>query len=57
MPRIFANNEYGDNYLQAEAVIAKLMHHYNENDYMRHWATAGIVEVNRMKFEASVPGE
>ena len=25
-----SNNEYGDNYLQAEAIIATLMHHYNE---------------------------
>ena len=24
------NNDYGDNYLQAEAIIAKLMQHYNE---------------------------
>ena len=25
------NKAYGDNYLQAEAIIAKLMHHYNED--------------------------
>ena len=25
-----SNNDYGDNYLQAEAIIAKLMRHYNE---------------------------
>jgi transposase InsO family protein len=25
-----ADNDYGDNYLQAEAIVAKLMHHYNE---------------------------
>jgi putative transposase len=25
-----SNNDYGDNYLQAEAIIAKLMSHYNE---------------------------
>jgi len=24
------NNDYGDNYLQAGAIIAKLMRHYNE---------------------------
>ena len=26
-----SNNDYGDHYLQAEAIIAKLMHHYNED--------------------------
>ena len=25
-----SDNDYGNNYLQAEAIIAKLMHHYNE---------------------------
>ena len=24
------DNAYGTNYLQAEAIVAKLMHHYNE---------------------------
>jgi len=28
-----SDNDYGDNYLQAEAIIAKLMHHYNEERY------------------------
>lgn len=27
------NNDYGNNYLQAEAIIAKMMHHYNEERY------------------------
>jgi putative transposase len=34
------NNDYGDNYLQAEAIIAKLMHHYNEE---RLHATLGYM--------------
>lgn len=25
-----SDNDYGNNYLQAQAIIAKLMHHYNE---------------------------
>ena len=25
-----SNNDYGDHYLQAEAIIAKLMHYYND---------------------------
>ncbi len=28
--RDVTDNDYGDNYLQAEAIVAKLMHHYNE---------------------------
>ncbi len=28
--RAETDNDYGNNYLQAEAIIAKLMHHYNE---------------------------
>jgi len=34
------NNDYGDNYLQAETVIAKLMHHYNHE---RLHATLGYM--------------
>ena len=34
------DNDYGENYLQAEAVIAKLMHHYNEE---RLHATLGYM--------------
>ena len=35
-----SNNDYGDNYLQAEGVIARLMHHYNEE---RLHATLGYM--------------
>jgi len=35
-----SNNDYGDNYLQAEATIAKLMHHYNHE---RLHATLGYM--------------
>jgi putative transposase len=35
-----SDNEYGNNYLQAEAIIAKLMHHYNEE---RLHATLGYM--------------
>ena len=35
-----SNNDYGDNYLQAEAVIVRLMHHYNEE---RLHATLGYM--------------
>jgi hypothetical protein len=34
------DNTYGNNYLQAEAIIAKLMHHYNEE---RLHATLGYM--------------
>jgi transposase InsO family protein len=34
------NNDYGNNYLQAEAIIAKLMHHYNHE---RLHATLGYM--------------
>ncbi len=35
-----SDNDYGDNYLQAEAIIDKLMHHYNEE---RLHATLGYM--------------
>ena len=35
-----SDNLYGNNYLQAEAIIAKLMHHYNEE---RLHATLGYM--------------
>jgi putative transposase len=35
-----SDNDYGNNYLQAEAIIAKLMHHYNEE---RLHATLGYM--------------
>ena len=35
-----SDNAYGNNYLQAEAIIAKLMHHYNED---RLHATLGCM--------------
>lgn len=35
-----SNNDYGDNYLQAEAIIDKLMHHYNHE---RLHATLGYM--------------
>jgi len=35
-----ADNDYGANYFQAEAIIAKLMHHYNEE---RLHATLGYM--------------
>ena len=35
-----SNNDYGNNYLQAEAIIAKLMHYYNEE---RLHATLGYM--------------
>jgi hypothetical protein len=35
-----SDNAYGNNYLQAEAIIAKLMHHYNEE---RLHATLGYM--------------
>jgi len=35
-----SDNDYGSNYLQAEAIIAKLMHHYNEE---RLHATLGYM--------------
>jgi hypothetical protein len=59
LPRGFFN-DYGDNYLQAEGVIARLMHHYNEE---RLHATLGCmtpapgIVVNRMKFDERVQGE
>ena len=38
--RTESNNDYGNNYLQAEAIIAKLMHQYNEE---RLHATLGYM--------------
>src|ERR1700678_2464173 len=38
--RAESDNDYGGNYLQAEAMIAKLMHHYNEE---RLHATLGYM--------------
>lgn len=54
------DNDNGNHYLQAEAIIAKLMHHYNEERLraaLGYMAPApGIVD-NRIKFEMSVRGE
>jgi hypothetical protein len=38
--RAESDNDYGANYLQAEAIITKLMHHYNEE---RLHATLGYM--------------
>jgi len=56
-----SGNAYGSNYLQAEAIIAKLMHQYNEE---RLHATLGYMTpatwhrvASQRKFETSVRGE
>ena len=55
-----SDNVYGNNYLQVEAIIAKLIQHYNEE---RLHATLGYmtpatgIADNRMKFGTSVRGE
>ena len=41
--RAESDDAYGSNYLQAEAIIAKLMHHYNEG---RLHATLGYIRLH-----------
>ena len=54
------SDDDGSNYLQAEAIISQLMHHYNEE---RLHATLGYMTLatrhrgQPMKFETSVRGE
>lgn len=58
--RAEGDDDYGNNYLQAEAIIAKLMHQYNEErlhatlSYMT--PRFGIVG-SQTRFETSVHGE
>jgi transposase InsO family protein len=53
------DNDYGNNYLQAEAIIGKLMQHYNEQ---RLHATLGYMTpatwhtATQITFETSVRG-
>lgn len=52
--RTESDDDYGKNYLQAEAIINRLMHHYNEERL--HAVTAGLKIVRNCRFENHGPG-
>jgi transposase InsO family protein len=55
-----SDNDYGNNYLQAEAIIGKLMQHYNEEQLhatLGYMTPATWQRGQPMNFEISVRGE